>query len=278
MDEQKVEKVDEISPKVYFREVTIITLDNPRRLNIERPNNAPDPPDSMLVLWKAIQDTARAVATLFADDAAKLKEFFEGLYIAAQTGLVGPNYSLQIGWNNLKEARDRIADEFPAVRDRYWKFHFRSLLILLIVFLPLGVTLYYASVQDLWGIPKPARGSFDLWIITILGFLWIPVGASFGIFLEFIFSVDRHVPFDKLLTINPNRWHPFQQLINTVVVAWVFAFAMGTNFFQIGVAAVLLNEFATTKPYLCFAVGFVTGFAFPYVRDIMYKLKPISQD
>ncbi|MDQ6703648.1 MAG: hypothetical protein M3Z96_11380 [Pseudomonadota bacterium] len=278
MDEQKGEKVDEVSPKVYFRKVTVVSLDNPRMLNIERPNNAPDPPDSMLVLWRAIQDTARAVATLFAHDTAKLKEFFEGLYIAAETGLVGRNYSLQIGWDNLKEARDRIADAFPAVRDRYWKFYFRSLLILL-VFLPLGGTLYYASVRGLWGIPKPdAKGSFDLWIITFLAFFWIPVGASFGIFLEFIFSVDRQVPFDKLLTINPNRWHPFQQLINTVLVAWVFAFVMGTNFFQIGVASVLLNEFATTKPYLCLAVGFVTGFAFPYVRDIMYKLKPISQD
>jgi hypothetical protein len=146
---------------------------------------------------------------------------------------------------------------------------------MLLICLPIGGAIFYASLNGQWSVPKPdTKGTFDVVVIALLALVWIPVGAAFGIFLEFIFSVDRQIPFEGLSAINPARWRPGQQFINIVLTAWVFAFVMAINAFQIGVMAVLLNDFASTKPYLSFLVGFITGFAFPYVRDILYKLKP----
>lgn len=259
---------------VYFTEARIDKVDNPRRIDVVRGPGG-EPPEDMLALLDDINATARMVVALFARDPERRKQFFEGLDIATTSGLVGPHSSVSVGRRNLNQVKSNLVEEFPAARDRLWTSYFISLLIMLLICLPIGGAIFYASLNGHWNVPKPdAKGTFDAVVIGALALFWIPVGAAFGIFLEFIFSVDRQIPFEGLSTINPARWRPGQQLINIVLTAWVFAFVMAVNAFQIGVMAVLLNDFASTKPYLSFLVGFITGFAFPYVRDILYKLKP----
>jgi hypothetical protein len=38
------------------------------------------------------------------------------------------------------------------------------------------------------------------------------------------------------------------------------------------------HDFISTQPWLSIAVGFVTGFTFPYVRDIVTQFKPERRD
>jgi hypothetical protein len=105
-----------------------------------------------------------------------------------------------------------------------------------------------------------------------------PVGVLIGLFVEFIFRVSDDVPYDQLRAINPGRWKPFQRAFNTVLVAYIFAAILAVGAFQVGVASVLLNDFIDKKPELSLAIGFVTGFAFPFVRDLVQQFRPTRRD
>jgi hypothetical protein len=196
----------------------------------------------------------------------------------------GNRYNVEGAARDLNEVKVSIADEFANVRDRIW---FRNLSFVggaAIAAIP-GGALFYAAQNNLWNVPQvqidaahPGNFVFHPAVAAALAFLWIPLGAALGVFLEFMFSVDREISFEHLLEINPGRWRPAQQLLNTILTAYCFAAIMAIGAFQIGVLSVLLNEFATTKPLLSFAVGFVTGFAFPYVRDLVFKFRPVQRD
>ena len=84
--------------------------------------------------------------------------------------------------------------------------------------------------------------------------------------------------------INPGRWKPFQRASNTIVVAYTLAAIIGLGVIDVGVGGVNLSEFIRPKdgqpikPELSFFIGFVTGFAFPYVRDLMQQVRPGKHD
>ena len=95
---------------------------------------------------------------------------------------------------------------------------------------------------------------------------------------NFVFRIDDKVfTFDELQSINPGRWKATQRLVNTIMTGYCFAGVMAIGAFQIGVATVLLNEFTTSRPYLSIVVGFVTGLAFPTVRDIVSQIRPVQK-
>jgi hypothetical protein len=259
----------------YFDRIDVVTPDDPRRLDAIRAPGAPDPPEEMQRLWEEIRSLVRVVTGLFADDLERRKIFFEHLHVTADTGMRGQDYSLTGGWHNIVEVKSEITHAFPVLRSKIWRSYFKTLVFMLLVPLPLGAVIYYASLNGLWGVPPPTKSNFDLFVVIMIAACWIPVGVALGIFLEFIFSVGEEISFEKLLLLNPGRWNPAQRLVNTILTAWCFAFIMGIQLMQIGVMNVLLNDFARDKPYLALVVGFVTGFAFPYVREIMYKLRPV---
>jgi hypothetical protein len=99
-----------------------------------------------------------------------------------------------------------------------------------------------------------------------------------GLFIEFIFRVNDDIPYEQLRAINPGRWKPFQRALNTIIVAVVFAAILATQIIQVGVSGVLLNQLSSGKPWLAIIVGFVTGFAFPYVRDLVQQVRPVARE
>ena len=264
------------------KEVQLVTSKNPHRLDLVLAEGSTGLTPEMAQLWEDIGSTGRVVNRLFSPGRELHKDYFNQLYITADTGLRCENHDVGGGRANLGQVQAEIAEAFTAIRNKYWNAHLRNLGIS-IASLLIGSVLYFGSVQGWWGLPQPKadqsnQGFFHLAVITGLAIFWIPFGVSLGIFLEFIFSVTRAMNFDQVKLINPGRWHPIQQFVNCLITAAVFAFFLAIGLFQIGVANILLNEFATTKPYLSILVGFVAGFAFPYVREIIYKVRPVTQD
>jgi H+/Cl- antiporter ClcA len=193
--------------------------------------------------------------------------------VTADSGLRGTNCSPEIGLENLQDVKDSIADEFPSVRGTIWLWNL-ALLIAAIV----GCGLASAILHSKTGVWYPAAVDGSIWPALELALFLIPLGVMVGLFVEFIFRVSDDIPYDQLRAINPGRWKPFQRAFNTLVVAYIFAGILAIGAFQVGVANVLLNDFIDKKPVLSLAIGFVTGFAFPYVRDLVQQFRPLRRD
>jgi hypothetical protein len=270
----------------FFSKVTVDSTEDPHRLDLVRVPNSQGIPEGMSAFWQDVQRVSRMVNALYEDEPSRRIRFYEELHVVADTGLRGPDFSLEVGQISLDEIKDEISNDFPAVRDSFWTRYFKYLSLMLLTCGPLGGGVYYAAVNDHWprvlGKPLVASDAEEVFGVVVAGLIalcWIPLGAALGIFVEFVFRVgDGNVSFDQLQSINPGRWKPFQRFVNTVVVGYLFAALMGIGAFQIGIAHVLLNDFSSTKPYLSVGIGFVTGLAFSYVRDVIYQIRPEVRD
>jgi hypothetical protein len=260
-------------PTIYYQQVELDNPTDPSRIDLVRAPNAPTPPEAMRLLTKKIQQVAAVVEDVFVHHPKLRKDFFYQLHVTADTGLRGPGYNVEQGLDNLIEVEGHVVQAFPKVRDYYWNRYALAVLFAILPFL-LGAAAYYIAHEGIWGIPKPDKGEYNIIGAIGIAIFWIPVGVAIGIFLEFIYSVNRTVQFDQLININPGRWRPFQRFVNTILGAYVFAGLMGLSLFEIGVMSVLLNEFLTTRPPLSLLVGFVTGFSSPYVQDIISQVRP----
>ncbi len=260
---------------VYFVDVVLTTPKNPRQIDAVRGDFVGDVPEPMQALLRQIGLLSRVIVRVF-DDVSQRLILFEQLHKAADLGLRGDKYSVESAERDLIEVKTSIADAFSSVRDNIWRRNLWFVSVCIFWAIP-GFILFYAAQRNLWNVPQLQIGVFHPAVAASIAFLWIPLGAAIGVFLEFTYSVDREISFEHLLTINPGRWRPGQQLLNTIFTAYCFAAIMGSGAFQIGVLSILLNEFATTKPLLSIAVGFVTGFGFPYVRDLIFKFKPVQR-
>jgi hypothetical protein len=219
---------------------------------------------------RQIEDTARLVRTLFQDDPALRKKFIDQLKEAAESGLVGQNSSVEIGLENLQDVRESIADAYVVVRGKLWWWNV-GLLGGAIAYCGFG-----AAALKLWGSTWlwAAANGWQGWVVVAL---LMPLGAMAGLFVEFIFRVNDDIPYEQLRAINPGRWKPFQRALNTTIVAIIFAAILAVPLVQVGVSGVLLNEFSSGKPWLSVVIGFVTGFSFPYVRDLVQQVRPVSK-
>jgi hypothetical protein len=262
---------------VFFDRVVLVSPEDPRRIDTVRAADSPDPPEAMRRLLADIDQCARVVSRVFANSIDHRRSLFEELHMTADLGLRGDRYSVSAALTNMAEIRGHIEDVFAATRDYFWRRNGRYLTVGFVPFI-LGGLLLWGSQHGLWQLPAPdAKGVFDIYVATAIALLWIPFGVAVGLFLEFTFSVDRDLSYAELQKINPGRWKAGQRFINTVMTAYCFAAVMGIGAFQIGVLRVLLNEFITTRPVLSIAIGFVTGFSFPYVRDLLYKFRPVQR-
>jgi len=256
----------------YYSQIKLVT-EASHRIDFVRWRGPPPPPEYR-AFRKQIEDVARVVRILFEGDEARLRDFFRQLHVTADSGLRGRHCSLEIGADNLQDVKDSIADAFPVIREKIW---WSNLFILLGVTVICGaVSAIFYLVTDAW-VPDIGDDK-SIWPAIQLAAFLIPLGAAIGLFVEFVFRVGDDVPYEQLRAINPGRWRPFQRAFNTLVVAYVFAGILGLGAFQVGVASVLLNEFIDKKPVLSLAIGFVTGFAFPYVRDLVQQFRPIRRD
>ncbi len=273
----------------YFSKVELAPPDRPRRLDLTHVQGSPPLPKTMAKLIGDIQAAVRLVVILFEHDDVRRMDFLGQLHLTADTGLRGPNASVENGLLNLDEVKQNIASDFDVVRTFfYWRYFLWLLCVGIPLFLGGGVIYVCAMVraggehfpsvleQSLSWLPRiqDVSQGYPAWVILPLAATWIPAGALLGIFLEFMLRVDGEIEYDKLASINPGRWKVGQRLINTIVVGYCFAAIMAASVFQVGIVTYLLNDFSTTKPWLSPLVGFVTGFSFSYVRDILYRVRP----
>jgi hypothetical protein len=246
------------------------------RLKLSRPHVAQTP--EMRKLVSDIFEVEHVIRLLFSDGKymSEKKQFFDGLLASAKIGLCGTEYEIEAGQMNLKLTQDEIADAFPLLRDALWKSHLNILFWSTSVFLVLGGFVYYhLVVQQVFADHNQALlRAVPAFPQVGIALVLIPLGVPIGIFLEFVFRVGEKTTYDGLLAINPGRWKPWKRTITTLITAYVFAFIIGVGAFQIGIGGILLNDFISTQPWLSVAVGFVTGFTFPYVRDIVTQFKP----
>jgi hypothetical protein len=250
------------------------------KLCIDGPHAAPT--SEMRDLVRDVFAVERVIRVLFGEAKYKKarKRFFELLLTTTRIGLCGPDYDVEAGRLDLALTQDEIADAFPTLRDELWKSYFTIVGLFTLIFGPLGCVLYYHLTI------KHAFSDHNTDLLAMMpalpqiciALVWIPFGVSLGIFLEFVFRMGENVTYDGLLAINPGRWKPWRRTASTLITAYVFAFIVGVGAFQIGIGSILLNDFISTRPWLSVAIGFVTGFTFPYVRDIVTQFKPERRD
>jgi hypothetical protein len=257
------------------------------RFDFTRSIDAPPIPAAMTKLIKDIQATARLIVIQFQSDDELSYELLIQLHATA-CSLVGKNGNVDVGIQNLDEVRENIASQFTVVREYYYWKYLRILITIGIPFILVGSVIFWVAQERVGMTPaEAAQGLFPgfpiipdvtkgypAWVTLPIMVLWIPAGATIGMFLDYIFRIDGEVSYDNLTTINPGRWQVGQRFVNTLVVAFSFAAAMAIPLFQIGITNILLNDFVSSKPYLAGLVGFVTAFSYSVVRDILYRIKP----
>jgi len=255
----------------YYQKIEFVNDSFPR-LKFIRLVTAQPPPPAVFAFRRQIEDVCRLVRILFPSDKVRIPLFFTRLQAAADAGLSDPNASIEVGLDNLQDIKDSIADAYTDIRAKLWWWNI-GLLAAGVAFCGLGV----AALKGLGGVWLWDVNSKD-WLAWVVAGSLIPLGAMAGLFIEFIFRVNDDIPYEQLRAINPGRWKPFQRALNTIIVAIVFAAILAAQIIQVGVSGVLLNELSSGKPWLAVIVGFVTGFAFPYVRDLVQQVRPVARE
>lgn len=260
---------DAAAQPIYYQKIEIVEEKFPR-LKFERLVTAQPPPPSVLAFRRQIEDVCRLVRILFQDNKDRLI-FFKRLQTAAAAGLSDQNASIEVGLNDLQDVKNSIEDAYTDIRGKLWWSNVK-LLGTAIAYCGVGTAvLKFAGGIWLW----QATAGWQAWVVAAL---LIPLGAMAGLFIEFIFRVNDDIPYEQLQSINPGRWKPLQRAVNTSVVATIFAAILAAQIIQVGVSGVLLNELASGKPWLSVVIGFVTGFSFPYVRDLVQQVRPVARE
>jgi hypothetical protein len=258
---------------IYYREIILKpSPDNPTRMEFVAAEDAPDAPTEVVALREGFQQAARVARILFPDNADIRKEVFLEMHAAADRGLRGPNFNLFDGQANLRAIRESITDNAQIVRDARLKSY--TLCAVLGGVLPgvFGVLLLYTNAFGLF--KSTSAQPYDPLFVGLVSLFLIPAGASICVWAEFVLRMQRGLTFDQLLELDPARWNPVQRVSITIGIAAIFAFLLAFDAIQVGVGNLLLNDFAKKMPLLGFAVGGVTGLAFPAVQDIIFRLKP----
>jgi hypothetical protein len=251
----------------------IMVSDDGLRLDYLRAPKSGVPPLAYNTLRQQIEEVSRLVRILFQDDHRRLERFIGQLHVTADSGLRGPDCNTEIGAANLQEVKNHIADEFPAVRGKIWWSNLGLLGGAVAVCALASIILHHNSNE--W---YPASVAGSIWPSLTLAVFLIPLGVMVGLFVEFIFRVSDDIPYEQLRAINPGRWKPLQRAFNTVLVAYIFAGILAADAVQVGVANILLNKFIGDQPVLSLVIGFVTGFAYPFVRDLVQQFRPVKRD
>jgi hypothetical protein len=191
------------------------------------------------------------------------------MHRAADRGLRGPYHSVADGRANLVEVRDLVTDEALKVRDA--RLHTYNVLLLGLGVAPCALGLLLSklpkAIEFMLASPLPAIASH------MAVALFLVSGATICVWAEFVLRVHSGLTFDELLNLDVGRWRPRQRVTIAIVISFLFAFLLAFDVIQVGLGGLLLNQFQKT-PELALAVGGITGFAFPSVREILYRLKP----
>jgi hypothetical protein len=258
------------TPAGYYSKVR--TDDPPTDLFFVQVANAGPAPDDLRQLKLDLEAAAQVVVTFFRDDLERKRRFMERLRLAGQIGCCGPNFNVVDGRDSLESTKKQVLDEGYSNRNAVWQTYTRRTLVVLIPTAVVGFIIYVASRYGFIPAPDPKEG-FPPVVAAAIAAMWIPAGAVFGVWTEFTFRTGN-LAFDRLLYFDPERWSPVQRFTIAVMIAFLLAFVLAFNVVQIGLFGVLLNDFSGKHPEFSGAVGWVSGFSYPVVRDIIKTLQP----
>jgi hypothetical protein len=252
---------------------TVKTDDPPTDLFFVQVADAAPAPDDLRQLKLDLEAAAQVVVTFFRDDLDNKRRFMRLLTLAGQVGCCGPNFRVVDGRDSLESTKRQLLEEGYSKRDAVWQTYTLYTLIVLIPTALLGFAIYVASKYGV--IPAPdSKEGFPAAVAAAVAAMWIPAGAVFGVWTEFTFRTGN-LEFDRLLYFDPDRWSPIQRFTIAVMIAFLLAFVLAFNVVQIGLFGVLLNDFSGKHPEFSAAVGWVSGFSYPVVRDIIKTLQPV---
>jgi hypothetical protein len=271
--------MSEPTPSGYYSEVGLLD-DPPTDIFFRQIDGAPPPPEELRQLKTDIEDTVQvALSFLTNRDKVKIK-VMDRLRLAAQVGCCGPQFNVAEGRSSLESTRKLLLGEGYELRKELLDIYIKYMLIVLVPTLLLGALCYVASTKGIYlpapPDPDPGKKGFPHLSVVAISAFWIPAGAVFGVWAEFTFRTGTLV-YDRLLYFDPERWLPRQRFIIAILVAYMLAFILALGIVQIGLFGVLLNDFASTRPEVSGAVGWVAGFSYPYVRDILNTLRPATR-
>jgi hypothetical protein len=258
------------APLVYYS--AVIVDDPPTDLFFREVAGAPSAPDDLRQLKIELEATAQVTVTLFRNDLDNKRKFMERLRLAGEIGCCGQHYRVVDGRDSLDSTKKQIVGEGYTQRNIIWKTYTRYTLSILMPTTVLGFIIYVASIYGFYlPLPDPKAG-FAPFVAAALATFWIPAGAAFGVWVEFNFRT-ADLTFGDLLSFDPERWAPSQRFVIAIMISFLLAFVLAFKVVQIGLFGVLLNDFSSTRPELSGAVGWVTGFSYPVVRDIIKTLR-----
>ncbi|MGR9500097.1 hypothetical protein ACU8OJ_25375 (plasmid) [Rhizobium leguminosarum] len=253
----------------YYEKVEFVEGPIPR-IEFTRRKGSPSPPAALREFRREISDIAQLIRLVFQKDRARRTQFFKELHAVAQSGAAGHDYSVDVGLDGLEELKARIAYEFPLVRGYVWWWNFAITAFMFAVCATASAAYYWHF--GVW-IPDFKTDKSAEVSLMFAAFL-IPLGVAVGLFAEFVLRVGDNVTYSQLNEINPGRWKPVQRAINTILIACIFSAMLAKGVFHIGVAGTLLNDFWMEDPLVSVGVGFITGFSYPFVRDILQQVRP----
>lgn len=262
-----------VESQIYYDEIRISpSPDDPRRFIFIANRNSPkELPDDLVALRHDYSETARVAAILFANNIEERKEIFAVLHCSADRGLRGPNFSIKDGRENLEEVKEHITDLAHKIRDdRLSEYGWYAIFLGV---LPLVIGFLIFQFDGFGYLAPPDNNVYNRLFVCILAALWIPAGAAICVWGEFALRMQGGLSYEQLLNMDPSRWQPFQRLMITIGISFIFAFLLAFNAVQVGVGNLLLNDFAGKTPQLALAVGGVTGLTFVAVRDIIFRLR-----
>jgi hypothetical protein len=260
---------------VYYESVTYVDDANTPRLDYHRGPGWPIP-EPFRKRREEFEEVEGLLRVLFEDDRPKLVQFLTELSQVATCDLCGEYCDPQSG--NLKILKEHVTYAYPGIREKLWKWN--SGLLVGALALCGGASIIFHEATQHW---YPAIDAASIWPPAQVSVFLIPLGAILGLFIEFVFRVSDDIQYVQLKAINPGRWKPVQRAFNTVVVAYTLATFMALGVLNIGLGGIELNEFIIGKdgkpphPQISLLIGFVTGFAFPYVRDLLHNLRPTDK-
>jgi hypothetical protein len=264
--------------KVYFDIELVPSERNPTEFRLVREPGAPQEPLEMADLRREYFKVVEIILTVFQDDESTRREMVTRAAEYAKIGLVGDDYDLSLAKENLDSIKKELEDKAYRMRSEWLKKY--TYLALYAIFIPTvlaGIVILYAADHSMYFGQRDVAGSPSTVSLLIAAF-WIPAGAAFGVWIEFALRTGNQMKYESLLEMDPDRWRPGQRILITIAVAYAFAFVLGIKVVQVGLGTVLLNDFVDKRPEAALAIGGVAGLAFPFVRDILSRLRPETRD
>lgn len=205
-----------------------------------------DFPESIIELKNEMEAFVKIVATLFKDDKASYKLYYEKLYMLADLAFNGQKEQSFLAKNSLENLKYELVHEVgPRVRTsllfRYIKISF--LPMILMMFFSLGLNSFVENTHMQY----------------VSKLILVALGANIGCWLSLAVRT-RGVEFNQILPILSDQKGVHSRIIFVMVFSVTLAILI-----KAGLLSIQLGDFSSstieTDSYSALAAGFIMGFA-----------------